>query len=145
MSGGFSSGGTDAGGGGGNGNNKQPQGKNSSNSKLPCVASTSNNPHLTRNLLIAAVGGAGILGTTYTVFALANMEDGVGEVMLALRAAQVARFGEGAVMLSNALGFAASLGGATDAATAFLNGGGIGASLGAAGGLLVTPATCPGS
>lgn len=70
------------------------------------------------------------------------MEDGEGEVMLALRVAQVARFGANEMMVSDVLGGSARVGGAADAIIAFFSGGGIGVGIGTAGGLASTSATC---
>src|SRR6185437_6576114 len=56
-----------------------------------CTYSRANNPHAGRNILGGAIAGAGITGTVYTAIAVLNLEDGAGEVMLALRIATLAR------------------------------------------------------
>jgi hypothetical protein len=91
------------------------------------------------------VGGAGIFGSIYTAIAVLNLEDGGGEVMLALRAAQLARNGESVMFASDSLEAVASANGTVDAAIAAANGGGIGVGVGAAGGALMTGSVCPGS
>jgi len=129
-------------GGGGGGDSGHQTTQQTRKPPPPCSASRFNNPRAGRNMLIGAISGAGVFGIAYTVFALANMEDGVGEVMLALRVAQVARFGANEMMVSDVLGGSARAGGAADVTIAFFSGGGIGTGIGVAGGLASTSATC---
>jgi RHS repeat-associated protein len=106
--------------------------------------SAANNPKAGRNIMAGMVGGAGIFGFFYTAIAVLNLEDGGGEVMLALRAAQLARNGESVMFASDSLEAVASASGTVDAAIAAANGGGIGVGVGAAGGALMTGSVCPG-
>ena len=62
-----------------------------------CYASISNNSHAGRNILATAVAGAGVAGYIYTGIAIVNLEDGGGELMLALRAAQAASNSEATI------------------------------------------------
>jgi len=122
----------------------EPQTQQARTPPQKCYASRANNPRAGRNMLMNAIAGAGIAGTVYTAIALANLEDGAGEVMVALRAAQVARFGANEMMVSDVLGGSARVGGAADVIIAFFSGGGIGFGVGTGVGLLSTSAVCVG-
>ena len=107
-----------------------------------CYASRANNPTAGRNILGGAIAGAGVLGTIYTGIAIVNLEDGGGEVMLALRVAQAASNSEATIFASESLEAVASASGKVDAAIAAANGGGVGFGLGAGGGLALTSPGC---
>ncbi len=109
------------------------------------MASVANNPKARMNILATAVAGAGVAGTIYTIIALANLEDGGGEVMLALRAAQLARNGESVMFARDSLEAVASANGTLDAAIAAANGAGTGFALGAGVGVAITPSICAGN
>lgn len=111
----------------------------------PCPASVANNPKAGRNILASAVAGAGAAGTIYTVIALVNLEDGGGEAMLALRAAQVASNSESVMFASDALEAVASASGTVDAGIAAANGAGSGFALGSGVGVAITPSICAGN
>lgn len=89
-----------------------------------------------------AFGSVG--ATIYTVIALANLEDGGGELMLGLRTAQLARNGEAMMNAADFAMGAARMGGWSDASIALLSGGAMFSPLGAAAGALATTPTCPG-
>ena len=76
-----------------------------------CNASRANNPTAGRNILGGAIAGAGVLGTIYTLIAVGNLEDGGGELMLGLRALQVARNSEATMFASDSLEAVASASG----------------------------------
>jgi RHS repeat-associated protein len=107
-----------------------------------CRYSRANNPKAGRNILggMAAFGSIG--ATIYTVVALANLEDGGGEVMLALRAAQIARNSESTMFASTVLQTAAQAGGATDVAVTAFSGGGVLSATGAMAGAFLTTEGC---
>lgn len=86
----------------------------------------------------------GSLGATvYTLIAMANLEDGGGEVMIGLRAAQLARNGQAMMDAADAMQGVVRFGGMGDAALAAANGAALGAPIGAAAGAGSTTATCP--
>jgi len=105
--------------------------------------SRQNNPHVGRNIAGGMLAFGTIGATIYTAVALANMEDGGGEFMLALRAAQLARNGETMVNTADALTYLARGGGLTDAGIAAFSGGAVAAPFGAATGAYLTQSTCP--
>jgi hypothetical protein len=88
--------------------------------------SAANNPKAETNILATAVAGAGVAGTIYTLVAIANLEDGGGEAMLALRAAQLAGNSESVMFASDSLEGLASASGTVDAGIAAANGAGSG-------------------
>jgi hypothetical protein len=94
--------------------------------------------------LATAVAGAGVAGTIYTLVALANLEDGAGEVLLGLRAAQLARNSSATIFASDSLEGLASASGTVDAGIAAANGAGSGFAVGAGVGVALTPSVCPG-
>jgi len=105
--------------------------------------SIQNNPHVGRNIAGGMLAFGSIGATIYTVVALANLEDGGGEVMLALRAAQLARNGEAMMNAADFAQGAARMGGMSDAGLAALSGGALLSPLGAAAGAIATTAKCP--
>jgi hypothetical protein len=107
-----------------------------------CTYSIANNPKAGRNIFAGAIAGAGVLGTLYTAIAVVNLEDGAGEVMLALRAAQLASNSEATIFVSESLEAVASASGKVDAAIAAANGGGVGFGLGAGAGLALSSSGC---
>lgn len=105
--------------------------------------SIQNNRHVGRNIAGGMLAFGSVGATIYTVIALANLEDGGGEVMLALRAAQLAKNGEAMMNAADFAMGAARMGGGSDASIAFLSGGALFSPLGAGTGALATTATCP--
>jgi hypothetical protein len=82
-------------------------------------------------------------GALYWVVAAANLEDGIGEGMIALRILQIARVGNGYVQVSEGLTVAAGGAGVIDAGAVGIGGAGTGLAAGAAFGTAVSRATCP--
>lgn len=96
-------------------------------------------------MLKGMLGFGSVSGTVFTIIAFLNMEDGGGEAMMALRAAQLARNGEMMVTTANVLQGAARAGGVIDAAVAGASGGAILAPVGAGAGFLATQPGCSGN
>jgi RHS repeat-associated protein len=108
-----------------------------------CISSRANNSKTGRNILTGMAGGTVVGGALYWVVAAANLEDGIGEGMIALRILQIARVGNGYVQVSEGLTVAAGGAGVIDAGAVGIGGAGTGLAAGAAFGTAVSRATCP--